>query len=178
MRVLAHRWEARQDGLRWWWFVLTMGCQSGPMSRWTLVTSQTSLLGRCGICRLNVTAAQGLGVGRFAVDAVAEEARRRGQTRLTVLWERGKDRPEGVLLPKQTDQVRQGGVATDQLAVHSGDDWLFGGRVCARRATGAAEPAVRPTSGGRRCSCVRARAHWPRTATADRPWARAFALAA
>jgi diamine N-acetyltransferase len=54
---------------------------------------------RCGIWRLNVAgAAQGLGVGRFAVDAVAEEARRRGQTRLTVLWEKGADGPEGFYL--------------------------------------------------------------------------------
>jgi diamine N-acetyltransferase len=54
---------------------------------------------RCGIWRLNVAgAAQGLGVGRFAVDAVAEEARRRGQTRLTVLWEKGPDGPEGFYL--------------------------------------------------------------------------------
>jgi diamine N-acetyltransferase len=50
---------------------------------------------RCGIWRLNVSAqAQGRGVGRFLVDAVAEEARRRGQSRLTVLWERGDGGPE------------------------------------------------------------------------------------
>lgn len=54
---------------------------------------------RCGIWRLNVAgAAQGLGVGRFAIDAVAQEARRRGQTRLTVLWEKGPDGPEGFYL--------------------------------------------------------------------------------
>jgi diamine N-acetyltransferase len=54
---------------------------------------------RCGIWRLNVAAAaQGLGVGRFAVDAVAREARRRGQNRLTVLWEKGQDGPEGFYL--------------------------------------------------------------------------------
>jgi diamine N-acetyltransferase len=51
---------------------------------------------RCGIWRLNVDrAAQGRGVGRFAVDAVLEEARRRGQQRVTVLWERGERGPEG-----------------------------------------------------------------------------------
>ena len=54
---------------------------------------------RCGIWRLNVAAgAQGQGVGRFAVDAVAEEARRRGRTTLTVLWEKGQDGPEGFYL--------------------------------------------------------------------------------
>jgi diamine N-acetyltransferase len=54
---------------------------------------------RCGIWRLNVAAdAQGRGVGRFAVDAVAEEARRRGNSRITVLWEKGADGPEGFYL--------------------------------------------------------------------------------
>ena len=54
---------------------------------------------RCGIWRLNVAgAAQGRGVGRFAVDAVAEEARRRGQTRITVLWETGPGGPEDFYL--------------------------------------------------------------------------------
>jgi len=54
---------------------------------------------RCGIWRLNVAAAaQGRGVGRFAVDAVAEEARRRGQSRITVLWVGGPDGPEGFYL--------------------------------------------------------------------------------
>ncbi|HEY4152271.1 MAG TPA: GNAT family N-acetyltransferase [Pseudolysinimonas sp.] len=50
---------------------------------------------RCGIWRLNVSAqAQRSGVGRFLVQAVADEARRRGQSRLTVLWERGDGGPE------------------------------------------------------------------------------------
>ena len=54
---------------------------------------------RCGIWRLNVAgAAQGRGVGRFAVDAVAEEARRRGRSRITVLWEKGPGGPEGFYL--------------------------------------------------------------------------------
>ena len=54
---------------------------------------------RCGIWRLNVTAdAQGSGVGRFAVEAVAEEARRRGRSRLTVLWVKGEGGPEGFYL--------------------------------------------------------------------------------
>ena len=54
---------------------------------------------RCGIWRLNVAAAaQGRGVGRFAVEAVATEARRRGQDRITVLWVKGPDGPEGFYL--------------------------------------------------------------------------------
>ena len=50
---------------------------------------------RCGIWRLNVAGtAQGRGVGRFAVDTVAAEARRRGWSRITVLWEEGDGGPE------------------------------------------------------------------------------------
>jgi diamine N-acetyltransferase len=42
---------------------------------------------RCGIWRLNVDArAQRLGVGRYAVRVLLDEARRRGGTRATVLW--------------------------------------------------------------------------------------------
>lgn len=42
---------------------------------------------RCGIWRLNIAAGQqGRGYGRFAVEAVCAEARRRGERRLTVLW--------------------------------------------------------------------------------------------
>lgn len=42
---------------------------------------------RCGIWRLNIAAAwQGKGYGRFAGHSVLDEARRRGQTRATVLW--------------------------------------------------------------------------------------------
>lgn len=54
---------------------------------------------RAGVWRLNVAAnAQGRGVGRFAVDQVADEARRRGFERITVLWERGEGGPEGFYL--------------------------------------------------------------------------------
>lgn len=54
---------------------------------------------RCGIWRLNVTAgAQGRGVGRFAVEAFRAEARRRGNTRATVLWQQGEGGPEGFYL--------------------------------------------------------------------------------
>ena len=54
---------------------------------------------RSGIWRLNVAdEAKGRGVGRFAVAAVAAEARRRGFDRITVLWEGADDGPEGFYL--------------------------------------------------------------------------------
>ncbi len=50
---------------------------------------------RGGIWRLNVAdEAKGRGVGRFAVEEVAAEARRRGYDRITVLWVSGEDGPE------------------------------------------------------------------------------------
>jgi diamine N-acetyltransferase len=54
---------------------------------------------RGGIWRLNVAeAAKGRGVGRFAVEQVAAEARRRGYERITVLWDPAPDGPEGFYL--------------------------------------------------------------------------------
>ncbi|WP_336991840.1 GNAT family N-acetyltransferase [Leucobacter sp. VD1] len=54
---------------------------------------------RAALWRINVDAeAQGMGVGAFAVNALVEEARRRGVDRLTVLWEPGDDGPEGFFL--------------------------------------------------------------------------------
>jgi diamine N-acetyltransferase len=54
---------------------------------------------RAGVWRLNVAAhAQGRGVGRYAVDAVAGEARSRGFPRISVLWKRGEGGPEGFYL--------------------------------------------------------------------------------
>ena len=54
---------------------------------------------RCGVWRLNVSAdAQGVGYGRFAVEAVLAEARRRGQQRASVLWVPGPGGPEGFYL--------------------------------------------------------------------------------
>jgi diamine N-acetyltransferase len=45
--------------------------------------------------RLNIDASeQGKGYGRFAVQAVADEARRRGVNRLTVTWHPGEGGPE------------------------------------------------------------------------------------
>jgi diamine N-acetyltransferase len=51
---------------------------------------------RAGIWRLNIAGGeQGRGYGRFAVEAVAAEARRRGVQRITVLWVAGDGGPEG-----------------------------------------------------------------------------------
>ncbi|MCX5111724.1 GNAT family N-acetyltransferase [Streptomyces sp. NBC_00378] len=50
---------------------------------------------RSGLWRLNIAAdQQGRGYGRFAVDAVCEEIRRRGQTRATVTFVPGEHGPE------------------------------------------------------------------------------------
>jgi diamine N-acetyltransferase len=50
---------------------------------------------RCGIWRLNVAAdRQGNGYGRFAVEQLIAEARRRGQHRVTVSWVPGEHSPE------------------------------------------------------------------------------------
>lgn len=50
---------------------------------------------RCCIWRINIDAsAQGRGVGRFAVMAVADEARARGCETLTVTYEPGPEGPE------------------------------------------------------------------------------------
>jgi GNAT superfamily N-acetyltransferase len=47
---------------------------------------------RCCVWSVNVKAsAQGRGVGRFAVEGLAAEAKDRGFTRLTVIWERGDE---------------------------------------------------------------------------------------
>ncbi len=49
--------------------------------------------------RINVDADdQGRGIGRFAVDALADEARRRGFDRLHVIWEPGELGPEAFFL--------------------------------------------------------------------------------
>ncbi|WP_114907147.1 GNAT family N-acetyltransferase [Ornithinimicrobium murale] len=54
---------------------------------------------RCGIWRLSVAAdTQGQGVGRYAVEEVAREARSRGQERMTVLWAEGEGGPEDFYL--------------------------------------------------------------------------------
>jgi diamine N-acetyltransferase len=54
---------------------------------------------RSGLWRLNIAAGeQGCGYGRFAVESVAAEIRRRGGTRLTTTWHPGEDGPEGFYL--------------------------------------------------------------------------------
>ncbi|MEV4757435.1 GNAT family N-acetyltransferase [Micromonospora sp. NPDC049559] len=51
---------------------------------------------RYGLWRLNVSAdGQGRGYGRFAVESVCEEIRRRGQSRAYVLFVPGEGGPEG-----------------------------------------------------------------------------------
>lgn len=50
---------------------------------------------RAALWRINVSAdAQGGGVGRFAVQAFADEARARGFSRATVVWASGEGGPE------------------------------------------------------------------------------------
>jgi diamine N-acetyltransferase len=54
---------------------------------------------RSGLWRLNIAAGeQGRGYGRFAVQSVAAEIRRRGGTRLTTTWHPGGNGPEGFYL--------------------------------------------------------------------------------
>lgn len=54
---------------------------------------------RSGLWRLNIAAEeQGKGYGRFAVNSVAAEIRRRGGTRLTATWHPGTDGPEAFYL--------------------------------------------------------------------------------
>ncbi|MCS0498738.1 GNAT family N-acetyltransferase [Protaetiibacter mangrovi] len=50
---------------------------------------------KAALWRIHVEAdAQGMGVGRFAVEALADEARRRGFHQLTVVWASGEAGPE------------------------------------------------------------------------------------
>ncbi|MER6158650.1 GNAT family N-acetyltransferase [Streptomyces sp. NPDC001868] len=54
---------------------------------------------RSGLWRLNIAAGeQGRGFGRFAVESVAAEIRRRGGDRLFVTWHPGPDGPEAFYL--------------------------------------------------------------------------------
>lgn len=67
---------------------------------------------RCGIWRLNVAEdEQGRGHGRFAVQAVLDEARRRGHKRVTVSWVPGEGSPEEFYLRlgfRKTGRVVEG----------------------------------------------------------------------
>lgn len=54
---------------------------------------------RSGLWRLNIAdGKQGRGYGRFAVESVADEIRRRGGARLTTTWHPGADGPTGFYL--------------------------------------------------------------------------------
>lgn len=54
---------------------------------------------RAILWRINVEASdQGRGIGKFAVEGLANEARRRGLSRLYVIWEPGEAGPEAFFL--------------------------------------------------------------------------------
>lgn len=54
---------------------------------------------RSGLWRLNIAAGeQGKGYGRFAVESLADELRRRGAKQFYVTWHPGPDGPEGFYL--------------------------------------------------------------------------------
>src|SRR5690554_2350141 len=74
---------------------------------------------RSCVWRVHVAAeAQGHGVGRFAVLALADEARQRGFEQLTALWEPGEDGPEafftslGFTVERETQYGEKFGVLT------------------------------------------------------------------
>ncbi|MFE6892981.1 GNAT family N-acetyltransferase [Streptomyces sp. NPDC057694] len=75
---------------------------------------------RSGLWRLNIAEGeQGRGYGRFAVEAVADELRRRGGTRMFVTWRPGPDGPEGFYLGlgfRPTGET-SGGDAVGELAL-------------------------------------------------------------
>ncbi|MBR7827874.1 GNAT family N-acetyltransferase [Actinospica sp. MGRD01-02] len=74
---------------------------------------------RCGVWRLNIAAEhQGRGYGRFAVEAVCEQARRRGERRVTVLWVPHEHGPERFYLGlgfRPTGEVFHGEVVGELL---------------------------------------------------------------
>jgi diamine N-acetyltransferase len=54
---------------------------------------------RSALWRINVAGdAQGRGVGRFAIEELAKEARRRGFDQITSIWESGDEGPEAFFL--------------------------------------------------------------------------------
>ncbi|MDQ0960952.1 diamine N-acetyltransferase [Streptomyces sp. B4I13] len=65
---------------------------------WTDGTGEVPLL-RSGLWRLNIAAGeQGRGYGRFAVQSVAAELRRRGAREMYVTWHEGENGPEDFYL--------------------------------------------------------------------------------
>ncbi|MEE1766292.1 GNAT family N-acetyltransferase [Streptomyces sp. SP18BB07] len=100
---------------------------------------------RSGLWRLNIAAdEQGRGYGRFAVESVAAEIRRRGGDRLFVTWHPGPDGPEnfylglgfhttgetsgdqtvGVLKPLEPELAGPGSSGSEPVQLHHG----LGGR--------------------------------------------------
>ncbi|WP_320782597.1 GNAT family N-acetyltransferase [Streptomyces sp. CRN 30] len=95
---------------------------------------------RSGLWRLNIAAEeQGRGYGRFAVESVAAEIRRRGGTRMYVTWHPGEDGPERFYLRlgfRPTGET-SGGQTVGELTLGQGPD--------GRTGQGApAHPGVRP----------------------------------
>ena len=77
----------------------------------------SSELYHCYLWRLNISADhQGSGYGRFAVEGLCEEARSRGQHRLTVSYHPGENGPEGFygrLGFRATGELNQGEVVAE-----------------------------------------------------------------
>ncbi|MFF0468521.1 GNAT family N-acetyltransferase [Micromonospora zamorensis] len=75
---------------------------------------------RSGLWRLNIGAEhQGRGYGRFAVDAVRAEARRRGHDRVFTTWHPGADGPEQFYLKlgfRPTGESSEGEVVGERSA--------------------------------------------------------------
>ncbi|MGC5018732.1 GNAT family N-acetyltransferase [Micromonospora sp. DT47] len=74
---------------------------------------------RSGLWRLNIAAEyQGQGYGRFAVEAICGEARRRGQDRVFTTWEPGAEGPERFYLKlgfRPTGETSGGQVVGERL---------------------------------------------------------------
>jgi diamine N-acetyltransferase len=88
MQLQTHTSTHSPPGREWFW---TARCNFDPDAL------QDEF--RSCIWRVSVAGdAQGKGVGRFAVHALAEEAKSRGFDRITALWEPGEDGPEQFFL--------------------------------------------------------------------------------
>ncbi|MEV7552816.1 GNAT family N-acetyltransferase [Amycolatopsis sp. NPDC089917] len=84
---------------------------------------------RSGLWRLNIAAGeQGRGYGRFAVEAVAAEIRRRGGDRMTTTWHPGEDGPEGFYL--KLGFVPTGETSGDQTVGELLLEWCGKSAIC------------------------------------------------